>query len=257
MQDTLTIERWSHRTRPVIVAAAFAPFVVAILASDSRETAFLIVDFASWGVFLADLVVRLFIDRRYLRSGKGVFDLTIVLVTFPWYVIPGAQGAEFLLVFRLARLARVMRSTDFFSSMAAGLRRFGGLGIWIIGATLFSAQMVMNAEPPESGYEPFGDALWWAVVSLTTVGYGDLFPVTPFGRMAGVIMMLTGLAALGSVAAILSSMFLATGSQEPAVADGDDDLDDVHDDSVEIAEQLRALRAEVADLKATIESSSA
>jgi voltage-gated potassium channel len=253
MQDTLTIERWSDRTRPLIVAAAFAPFVVAILAADSRETVFLIADFASWSVFFVDLVVRLFIDRRYLRSGKGVFDLTIVLVTFPWYLIPGAQGAEFLLVFRLARLARVMRSTDFFSSMGAALRRFGGLGIWIIGATLFSAQMVMNAEPPESGYETFGDALWWAVVSLTTVGYGDLFPVTPFGRMAGVIMMLTGLAALGSVAAILSSMFMATGSQDPAVADDDDDPDD---GSVEVAEQLRALRAEVADLKATIESSS-
>jgi voltage-gated potassium channel len=248
MQDTVTMEKWSDRTRPVIVAAAFAPFVVATLATDSREALFFLVDFASWGVFLVDLIVRLFIDRRYLRSGKGVFDLTIVLATFPWYVLPGAGGMEFLLVFRLARLARVMRSSDFFSSMGAALRRFGGLGIWIVGATLFSAQMVMNAEPPESGYETFGDALWWAIVSLTTVGYGDLFPVTPFGRMAGVIMMLTGLAALGSVAAILSSMFMASGSDE--AADGGDD------DAGEVAEELRALRAEVADLKVTIEDSS-
>lgn len=248
MGDTVTIERWSDRTRPVIVAAAFAPFIVAILAADSRDPLFFIVDLVSWGVFLVDLVVRLFINRRYLMSGKGVFDLTIVLATFPWYVIPGAAGSEFLLVFRLARLARVMRSTDFFSSMGSALKRFGGLGVWIVGATLFSAQMVMNAEPPESGYETFGDALWWAVVSLTTVGYGDLFPVTPFGRMAGVIMMLTGLAALGSVAAILSSMFIGTTS--------DDASDDVGGDPADIADELRALRAEVADLKVTIEESS-
>jgi voltage-gated potassium channel len=246
MQGTPTIERWSERTRPAIVIAAFAPFVVALLAAQSRETVFVVVDLAAWGVFVVDLVVRVIIDRRYLRSGKGVFDLTVVLVTFPWYLLPGATGSEFLLVFRLARLARVWRSTDFFASMGSALRRFGGLGIWIIGATLFSAQMVMNAEPPESGYETYGDALWWAVVSLTTVGYGDLYPVTPFGRMAGVIMMLTGLAALGSVAAILGAMVSGRGA---------DDADE-ETDAGDIAEELRALRVEVADLKLTIEESS-
>lgn len=134
-----------------------------------------------------------------------------------------------------------------FDSMGSVLRRFGGLGLWIVGATLFSAQMVMNAEPPESGYETFGDALWWAVVSLTTVGYGDLFPVTPFGRMAGVIMMLTGLAALGSVAAILGAIIMGVGSDDPAEEFGVE--------SGDVAQELRALRAEVAELRGTIEGS--
>lgn len=247
MNRDVTVEWWSDRTRQVIVAAAFAPFVVALLAAETRSVLFLIVDFASWGVFLVDLIVRLVIDRKYLRSGKGVFDLAIVVLTFPWYVLPGAAGLEFILVMRLARLGRVMRSTDFFNSMGSVLRRFGGLGLWIVGATLFSAQMVMNAEPPESGYETFGDALWWAVVSFTTVGYGDLFPVTPFGRMAGVIMMLTGLAALGSVAAILGAIIMGS--------DPEDHMERADAEPGDVAEELRALRAEVAELRGTIERS--
>ncbi len=95
--------------------------------------------------------------------------------------------------------------------------------------------MVMNAEPPESGYDTFGDALWWAVVSFTTVGYGDLFPVTPFGRMAGVIMMLTGLAALGSVAAILGAVISRASSA--------DATEEAIDESGEVAQELRELRA--------------
>lgn len=239
------MERWSDRMRPLIVLAAFAPFITALVMAETRSALFLIVDFASWGVFLVDLVVRLVIERKYLRSGKGIFDLSIVLLTFPWYVLPGGSGLEFILVMRLARLGRVMRSTEFFDSMGTILRRFGGLGLWIVGATLFSAQMVMNAEPPESGYDDFGDALWWAVVSLTTVGYGDLFPVTPFGRMAGVIMMLTGLAALGSVAAILGAII--TGSKSG------DSTDESIDEYGEVAQELRELRAEMSDLKRTIE----
>lgn len=75
------------------------------------------------------------------------------------------------------------------------------------------------------------------MVSFTTVGYGDLFPTTPAGRFAGILMMFAGLAALGTVAAVLGVSIGATDSE--------------HEDSTDqrILGEVRALRAEVSELK--------
>ncbi|MEE8458073.1 MAG: potassium channel family protein, partial [Acidimicrobiia bacterium] len=99
-----------------------------------------------------------------------------------------------------------------------------------------SALVVLNVEPASSGFEDFGDAIWWTLVSFTTVGYGDLVPVTPLGRFAAVIMMMTGLAALGSVAAILASSF------------GEEDHEAPDPDTSDLVGELRDLKEQVAEL---------
>jgi voltage-gated potassium channel len=100
-------------------------------------------------------------------------------------------------VFRLARLARLVTATGFGRNAYRLFRRLGTLGIWVTAASVLAALMVLHAEPPSSGFSNFGDALWWALVSFTTVGYGDLYPVTPIGRIAGILMMFAGLARWG------------------------------------------------------------
>ena len=86
--------------------AALLP-IIASMTAGRREGVLLVIDFAGWGVFLVDLLVHVRHSRGYLRRGIGMFDLSIVVVTFPWYIIPGFENTDIVLLARLARVARL------------------------------------------------------------------------------------------------------------------------------------------------------
>jgi voltage-gated potassium channel len=127
-------------------------------------------------------------------------------LTFPYYLISGLSNATaILLVARLARVVRVFLATS-------GLRRFfsrlgkvtiiAGLVVVVASLAAYQAEHATNSE-----FATVGDALWWGIVTLTTVGYGDIVPKTPAGRFCGVAIMITGIAVLGILAGSLSSLF--------------------------------------------------
>lgn len=201
------IAAWEHRTLPLIVAAALLPMVQVFSGRpDWVET---LIDSAAWLVFVLDLIVHIRIKRSYLRTGLGKFDLAINIITFPWMLLfPGATVLQSLAVVRLARLARVavvaLRGVPKLRSLFEKLgRAFLYVAIIVVAASLIE----MRVEPESSGFVTFGDSLWWGVVTLTTVGYGDIAPVTSVGRVVGVVVMLVGLAFLGTIAGSLASFF--------------------------------------------------
>jgi hypothetical protein len=101
------LEQWDQRTRVVIVLAALGPIIVNVLVEGTGPLV-LTVDLVSWGIFVVDLVVRSRIKPGYVLTGSGMFDLSIVLLTFPWYALPGAGETQFMALFRLARLLRLI-----------------------------------------------------------------------------------------------------------------------------------------------------
>lgn len=246
----LWLAAWEHRMNPVVTAAAIVPIVAGLTQrGDSSPAEWL--NFGSWLVFLADLVVHLVCRRRYLRSKIGIFDLTIVVLTAPWYFLPGFGNLRALGLARLARLARV-----FFASAKSNLlrslgRRLGRAAVYSI-ALLFSCALVVEAvEPPSSGFATFWDSMWWAVVTFTTVGYGDLVPVTETGRLAAVLLMVGGIALIGTLAGSLGSFF--TTGDEAVGTEGADAAPGLSDDHAQaLLDELQALRAEVAELRATV-----
>jgi voltage-gated potassium channel len=98
------------------------------------------------------------------------------------------------------------------------------------------AAAVLAAEDghPSATITTFGDALWWAITTMTTVGYGDLYPRTPAGRGVAAFLMFSGIAVFGVVTANVASFFF-----EQEVKEQDDRLDEILDRLTRIEDRLR------------------
>jgi voltage-gated potassium channel len=200
------LRRWERRATPWVVLAAVVPLLDVFARDDEHSAAKVLIALACWGVFAADLVAHMVLRPGYLRTGLGIFDAGIVILTFPWYLIPGYEGLGFMLILRLGRLARVALVGTKSPAVKRLISRLGEPTLVVAVAVFVAAAIVQRAEEsPE--YATYGDSLWWAIVTVTTVGYGDITPKTSEGRVVAAMLMLTGIALLGTVAASLASFF--------------------------------------------------
>ena len=201
--DAEALARFDRRmTLPLIVAAVLPLF---LLPGGAYPLLSALVFVMSWIVFLVDFIVQ---ERRldhYVQSWLGRFDLMVVILTAPWFLIVGPSDSKFVLLIRLARVARLAMATKGARRLFERLGRvaFVAAAVVVVGAAL--AYRAEHATNP--GFATFGDALWWAIVTLTTVGYGDIVPKTTAGRVDGVLIMITGVAVLGVLAGSLASFF--------------------------------------------------
>ena len=226
-------DRWQARWNLPILLAAFVPL---FLTSPESRAVQVGVGVGSWLVFVTDLVVQLRIDHSYLRRRNGKIDLVIVIVTFPVYLFSGASGSSaVLLLARLGRVARVLMATK-------GLRRFavrlGKVAVVAGGVVVLGSLAAYEAEHPTNpGFATIGDALWWGIVTLTTVGYGDIVPETHTGRFAGIAIMFTGVAVLGVLAGSLADLFKLGGDEVPTGGSEEP----VYDELASLQAELRGL----------------
>jgi voltage-gated potassium channel len=149
----------------------------------------------TWGIFIIDLVLRLALaDERLRYLGRHWYDLLVI-------VLP---------LLRPLRLLRLIPLLSVLNRRAqTGLR--GRIAIYVAGGAsllaFVAALAVLDVEQssPDANISDFGDAIWWAVTTMTTVGYGDHYPVTSVGRAVAFGLMLGGIALLGTITAILAS----------------------------------------------------
>ena len=163
-----------------------------------------------WAVFAVDYIMRLVLtSNRVQWFVRHLHLLAIVILPFfrPLYLI------------RLVSLVGLL-------SKASAFR--GQVTMYLVTASsmliLIASVAILDVEQDAPGalITTFGDAIWWAFVTITTVGYGDLYPVTTAGRFVAAGLMIAGIALLGSVTATFASWFVervaAPATAEPASA---------------------------------------
>jgi voltage-gated potassium channel len=203
-EDEARLEAWERKAQLPIVASALLPIVFGLAGTDSVVADGVLI--VAWGVFIADLVVHVRLVPRFLRTRWGVFDLVVVVLTAPWFLIPGLGSARFLALARLARLVRVIKAGG--RQLRRLAQQLGRVGIVLVIIILTCAYVAYSAERATNPlFDSFGTSVWWAIVTITTVGYGDVYPITTAGRITGVVLMFAGVALIGVLAGALASFF--------------------------------------------------
>jgi len=188
---------------------------------------------ATWALFGVDYAARVLLAQRHLKY-IVVHPLDLILLVVP-----------FLRPLRLLRLLVLLRVLN--RRATQSLR--GQVAVYVAGAAalvIFCAALaVLDAErgAPTGNIDTFGDALWWAATTVTTVGYGDRYPTTTEGRFVAVGLMLAGIALIGVVTASFASWLI-------------DRVRQVETDSrTATALDLNALHAEITALRSELQLS--
>ncbi len=177
-----------------------------------RETLF-VADAALSLVFLAEYLYRIVIAenrRGYVTSFYGIIDL-IAIFPILIHAASSVRVIRLLRVLRIIRLLKIKRYSDALDryrmalmSIAAEATLFTGVAfIFIISFAFLIYEFEHEMQPDK--YRNIFDAIYWAVISLTSVGYGDVYPVTIAGRMLTVAMVLTGMGIVAVPTALLAS----------------------------------------------------
>lgn len=154
------------------------------------------------GLFTVEYVLRLYSARRparYATSFFGVVDLLSILPTWLSLILPGAQALttirtlRLLRVFRVLKLARYLTEAQFLLTALRASRAKIFIFLFAVGVLVtFTGSLMYLIEGSESGFTSIPRSMYWAVVTLTTVGYGDIAPQTVLGQSLASLLMVAG-----------------------------------------------------------------
>ncbi|HAA45485.1 MAG: ion transporter [Halomonas sp. 54_146] len=175
-------------------------------------------------LFSIELIVRLYCLERpllYLKSFYGIVDLIAILPTWLVLLVPGAHGLVIVRLLRVLRIFRILRLMEFvgeagllLDALKRSLRQillfFSAIFMVV---TLFAALMY-TIESPEAGFTSIPMSMYWAIVSMTTVGYGDIVPATSLGKAITMILMLLGYSIIAVPTGVFSAQVIRSIREE-------------------------------------------
>jgi voltage-gated potassium channel len=199
MNTQSNLQRWERYAEWPLAAAALlflGLFSVQVLARPQGREAYVLwlVSLIVWGLFIVDYVVRL-----YLASNR-----------WHWFV-------RHLLDFGIVALPLVRPQRAIGNAFRGRIVVYTVSGVLLLIYTSSLAVFDKERFLPGATINSFGKALWWSITTVTTVGYGDVYPVTNTGRIIAVLLMIGGISLVGVVTAALASWIIERVSEEETV----------------------------------------
>ena len=207
--------RVTHRFESVVLIAVLALIPVLIIENDAKSQKWQDIAFGAnwviWAVFALELAFILIVAPRKGAALRAHWvDALLVVVTAP----PFGRFLASLRLIRLARLLRLFR-VGLLATRAIQAERSLKSGTALRSVGLVTMFVVVVAGAAESLIDPkdfptIWDGIWWSVVTVTTVGYGDLYPKSADGRVVAMIVMLVGIGFISVLTATIASRFIQT-----------------------------------------------
>lgn len=218
----------------VLFLIAYAWQVLHVSRPDWLHLVFEIVLWTIWVVFAADYAIRLALAKRKFRFiWRHLFDLLAV-------ALPMVRQL------RVLRLVTVLRVLNRQASSAFRGRVAIYVGVVTILVSFCAALAVLDAERgnPDAGIDSFPKALWWTLTTISTVGYGDVYPTTWEGRLVAASLMIGGIALLGVITGMIASWLLER------IRAADENIEGtIQQESDDLRAELRTLQHEIRELR--------
>ena len=203
-----------------------ATIIISIVPLAFKETNLIFqwIDYITVGVFVLDYILRLFTaDYKLNKSAASffVYPVTPMAIIDLLSILPSVtvlnSGFRLLKLFRLLRTLKVLRAFKFlrysksFDVIASVFKKqkkvLSAVATMAVAYVLISALVIYNVEP--ESFETFFDAIYWATISLTTVGYGDIYPITTIGRIVTMISSVFGIAIIALPSGVITAGYLS------------------------------------------------
>ncbi len=235
--------RVTHPFEPLILVATLAMIPVLIIERDAKapgwRTFALVSNWVIWSVFAAELLFVLVVARRKRAALRAHWlDTAIVVVTVPAY---GRLLSSLRLV-RLVRLMRLVRAGVVIGRALQAERRLTSTNTFrfvsITTVFLVFIAGAVEATVDQRDFTSFWNGMWWAMVTVTTVGYGDVVPKSVGGRVVAMVLMLVGIGFISVLTATVASLFVKS---------------DREDEHSTVTEALARIEAELVELRARLE----
>lgn len=212
----------------ILIWAIVASILIVLLDSvahlhEAYGRLFSILEWVFTGLFTLEYLLRVGISRKpkkYVFSFLGIIDLISVLPTYLSLIIAGPQylivlrGLRILRVFRVLKLYHYSRDGLFMMrALVSSARKISVFILSILILVTILGSLMYVIEGDESEFKDIPNSIYWAIVTLSTVGYGDISPETPLGKMLASVIMLLGYGIIAVPTGIVTSEFVSARSK--------------------------------------------